>query len=89
MEKAIDKKFAIFTGKHPRSFIKKRVKHSLFLVKTAELLRTPILKNICEWLHLRMEVCGDVFRALSSIYDIVSRQQFPQKGSIIDVSLGS
>ena len=36
-----------------------------------------------------MEVGGDLFRALSSIYDVVSREQFPQKGPIIDVSLGS
>ena len=84
MKKAIDKIFAIFTGKHPWcSFIKKRVKHSLFLVNIAELLRRPILKNICEWLHLKMEVGGDVFRTLSSIYDIVSRKKFPQKSFII------
>ena len=36
-----------------------------------------------------MEVGGDLFRAPSSIYDVVSREQFPQKGPIIDVSLGS
>ena len=32
------------------NFIKNRLQHSCFPVKFAKFLRTPILKNICEWL---------------------------------------
>ena len=33
-------------------FIKKRLQHRCFHVKVATFLRTPILKDICEWLRL-------------------------------------
>ena len=64
------KNFANFTGKtvvldsllkkfaDPRTFnfIKKRLKHSCFSVKSEKFLRTPILKNICERLLLSFGV---------------------------------
>ena len=34
------------------NFIKKRLRNRCFLVNTAKILRTPILKNICERLLL-------------------------------------
>ena len=34
------------------NFIEKRLQHRCFPVNIAKLLRTPILKNICEWLLL-------------------------------------
>ena len=37
------------------SFIKKRLQHMYFPVNIAKFLRTPILKNICEWLLLFLE----------------------------------
>ena len=54
--------FAIFTGKRlwwsifltklQCNFIKKRLQHKRFNEDIAKFLRTPILKNICEWLLL-------------------------------------
>ena len=38
-----------------RNFIKKRLKRMCLPVKLAKYLRTPILKNICEWLLLQSE----------------------------------
>ena len=57
------KNFAIFTEKHlycslflmklkACNFIKKRLQQKCFPVNIAKFLRTPILKNICEWLLL-------------------------------------
>ena len=65
-KKAVHKNFAIFPEKIPGSeslfnkvkglpacnFIKKRLQDRCFPVNTAKFLRTPILKNICEWLLL-------------------------------------
>ena len=34
------------------NFIKKRLQHRCFHVNIAKFIRTPILKNICEWLLL-------------------------------------
>ena len=66
IKKDVLKNFAIFTrasmleslfnkvaGSKACSFIKKRHQHMCFLVNTAKLLRTPILKNLCERLLLR------------------------------------
>ena len=43
------------------NFIKKRLQHRCFLVNFAKILRAPILKNICERLHLsitkRWSIC--------------------------------
>ena len=39
-------------GLQARYFIKKRLQHRCFPVNIAKFLRTPILKNICEWLLL-------------------------------------
>ena len=36
------------------NFIKKRLQHRCFPVRFAHFLRTPILKNICEWLLLNI-----------------------------------
>ena len=44
--------FNIVSGLEDSSFIKKRFQHKYFLVNIAKFLRTPILKNICEWLLL-------------------------------------
>ena len=58
---AILKNFAILTGKHlcwnlffNNRFIKKRRQHRSFLANIEKFLRTPILKNICERLLLRV-----------------------------------
>ena len=40
------------TGLETCNFITKRLQHSCFPVDIAKFLRTPILKNICEWLLL-------------------------------------
>ena len=59
VKKGILKNFANFTGKHKcwsllqaRNFIKKKLQHWCFPVKFAKILRTSILKNICERLIL-------------------------------------
>ena len=66
-KKAILKNFARLTEKHQRfilffnknaglqtcSLIKKRLQHMSFLANIEKVLRTPILKNMCEWLFLR------------------------------------
>ena len=67
-KKTVLNNFAIFTekylcwclffnknaGLHACNSIKKRLKHRYFLVNIAKFLRTPILKNICEQLVLRV-----------------------------------
>ena len=60
IKKIVLKNFAIFTRKHlcwspfliQRDFITKKLQHRCFHVSIAKFLRTPILKNICEWLLL-------------------------------------
>ena len=58
-KKDVLKNFAIFTRKHlcwslfGVNFIKKRLQHRYFLVNITKFLRTPILKNIWERLHLK------------------------------------
>ena len=61
IERAVLKKFAIFTGKHLTwslvviklqalktcNFMKKILQHRFFPVNIAKILRTPVLKNIC------------------------------------------
>ena len=57
-KKVILKSFAIFTGKHPCwslflikqacNFIKNRLQHRGFRMKTTKFLRTTFLKNTCE-----------------------------------------
>ena len=65
-KKAVLKHFAIFKGKNLRweflfdkvvglqvcNFIKNRLQHRCFPVNNAKLLKTIILKNVCEWLLL-------------------------------------
>ena len=69
-KKAVLKNFAIFTGRHlcwnlllnknaglqGPSFIKKRLEHRCFFANIEKFLRTPILKNICERLLLRVSL---------------------------------
>ena len=61
-KRSVLKKFAIFTRKHlcwslfdvfGVNFIKKRLQHIHFPVNITKFLRTPILKNIWERLHLK------------------------------------
>ena len=48
------------TGLQAYNFTKKRLQHTYFPVNIAKLLRTPILKNICEWLiPKRLELFRD------------------------------
>ena len=42
------------------SFIKKKHQHRCFPVNIAKFLRAPILKNIYEWLLLRLAVYTDL-----------------------------
>ena len=60
IKKTVLKNFAIFTGRHLcwSLFLIKLMdfRHRCFPVNIAKFLRTPILKNICEWLLLRSEV---------------------------------
>ena len=65
-QKDVLKNFAIFTGKRfgwslffnivedlqTCNFVKKRLQHRYFSVDIVKFIRTPILKKICEWLHL-------------------------------------
>ena len=44
--------FNKFSERKANNFIKKRLQNRCFPVKFAKFLRTPILKNICEWLLL-------------------------------------
>ena len=63
IQKAFLENFAIFTGIHLCRtviwthffFIKNRVQPGCFPVNIAKFLRTPILKDICEWLLLLTE----------------------------------
>ena len=41
-------------GPEAFNFITKTLHHSCFPVNIAKFLRTPFLKIICEWLHLRI-----------------------------------
>ena len=66
IKKAVPKNFAILTGKYlcwslffnkvpslgPATKLERRLQHRCFPVNIAKSLRTPILKNICEWLLL-------------------------------------
>ena len=61
-KKGVLKIFAIFTRKHlcwsffgvfEGNFIKKKLQHRYFAVNITKFLRTPILKNIWEQLHLK------------------------------------
>ena len=68
------KKFANFIGKHlclsrlkACNFIKKKLQHKCFPVDILKFLRTPILKNIYEWLLL---ILG--YRLTSAATEIVS-----------------
>ena len=70
-KKSVLNNFTKFTGKPvPESlflvcnFIKKRLWHRCFLVSFAKLLRTPVLKNICEKL---LRETGSVVSVLSII----------------------
>ena len=63
-KKAVDKNFAIFTGKHFFNknvglqalslFSQKETGTQAFFANIDKFLRTPILKSICEWLLLRV-----------------------------------
>ena len=58
LKKGLVTNFAIFSGRHLcwslflLNFIKKRLQHWCFPVNIEQLLRTPILYNICKWLLL-------------------------------------
>ena len=71
-KKTVVKNFAIFTGKRLRwslllnkvaTLIKRRPQHKRFYVNTAEVSRTPVLKNICERLLLNVKFHS--FRTIS------------------------
>ena len=84
VEKGVLKNFVNFTAKHlclslfsiklktlAGNFIKKRLQYRCFPMKFAKILRTPILKNICERLLLRLKnICLN-----SSVIDM---QLFPK-----------
>ena len=50
----LDSLFTKVAGLKVCSFIKKRLQHRCFPVNIAKFLRTPILKNICKWLPLKL-----------------------------------
>ena len=65
LKKGLVTNFAIFSGRHLcwslflLNFIKKRLQHWCCPVNIEQLLRTPILYNICKWLLLgSMPVCN-------------------------------
>ena len=58
IKKAVLKSFAICTGKHC-NFIKKRLQHRCFPMNTTKILRTSIVRNICE--RLLLELYRDVW----------------------------
>ena len=45
-----------FAGLRPATLLKRRLQHRCFAVNIAKLLRTPILKNICERLFLYFRI---------------------------------
>ena len=49
------------------NFMKKILQHRCFTVKFAKFLRTPILKNICERLLLKIKYCKCLFLIKNSI----------------------
>ena len=51
--KMLEPLFNNMAGLKAYRFIKKRLQHSCLPIKYVKLLRTPILKNICEWLLLK------------------------------------
>ena len=61
------KNFTIFTGKHlcwrlrPVTLLKKRRQNICFPVNITIILRTPILKNICEQLFLYFRILRKIF----------------------------
>ena len=69
-KKAVLKNFAVFAEKHlywsvffnkirglrPINLLKKRLQHRCFPVNIAKLLRTAILKNVCEGLFLYFKI---------------------------------
>ena len=69
MKKVVLKNFAISTGNHlcwslffnkiasrqACNFTKKRLQQRCFLMNMVKFLKTAILKNICEWLLLKLE----------------------------------
>ena len=58
------------------NFIKKRLQHRCFPVKFAKYLRTPILKNIFEWLLLNgynMEVFLLLIDSTETVFEATQR----------------
>ena len=61
VKQGVLKNFANFTEKYlcwslslrPATLLKKRLQHRCFPMKFAKILRTPVLKNICERLPLQ------------------------------------
>ena len=86
------KNFPIFTGKHlcwnllcnentglqAYSSIKKRLQHRSFFANIEKFLRTPILKNICERLFLRVSLerfPTSTTNILGSKQDVLSKRK--------------
>ena len=79
IKKTVLKNFAIFTEKHlcwsffnksaglqACNFIEKRLHHRCFPVNIAKFLRTPILKNVCKRLLLKL-FCIKIFKVFPSL----------------------
>ena len=67
IKNAVLKNFAIFTRKHlrwslrPVTLLKNGLQHRCFPVNIVKILRTPILKNICERLFLYFRILRKTF----------------------------
>ena len=84
-KKSVLNYFAVFPGKHLSwsislidSFIKKRLQHSCFPVHIAKCLKTPILKNISEWLLQRVGL-GSNLNMRDFNYETIPFIDFVQK----------
>ena len=56
-----------FLSRQACNFIEKRLQHRYFLVNIGKFIRTPILKNICEWLllHFWKVFCKNIFQIIT------------------------
>ena len=84
-KKSVLNYFAVFPGKHLSwsislidSFIKKRLQHSCFPVHIAKCLKTPILKNVSEWLLQRVGL-GSNLNMRDFNYETIPFIDFVQK----------
>ena len=58
------------------NFIKKRHQDRYFPVNIKTFIITPILKNICEWLHFWKVFCKNIFQIRTSQRELLMKQKW-------------